>query len=88
MGGASCVPRYHRRMEEREKLEAAAGKFYDDLPQEFRTKFDTATLVLHTFVDLPKDKLYQIFRRYNTGAEQLKAAGDSKRCIKRRPFTK
>lgn len=57
-----------------EKLEAAAGRFYDDLPQEFRTKFDTATLVLHTFVDLPKDKLYQIFRRYNTGAEQLKAA--------------
>lgn len=57
-----------------EKLYVAAGKYYDDLPPEFRTKFDTATLVLHTFVDLPADKLYQIFRRYNTGAEQLKAA--------------
>jgi hypothetical protein len=57
-----------------EKLNAAAGKYYDDLPQEFKTKFDTATLVLHTFVDLPSDKLYQIFRRYNTGAEQLKSA--------------
>jgi hypothetical protein len=57
-----------------EKLNAAAGKYYDDLPLEFKSKFDTATLVLHTFVDLPADKLYQIFRRYNTGAEQLKAA--------------
>jgi hypothetical protein len=57
-----------------EKLHAAAGKYYDDLPPEFRSKFDQAALVLHTFVDLPREKLYQIFRRYNTGAEQLRAA--------------
>lgn len=57
-----------------EKLHVAANKYYADLPDEFKSKFDSTTLVLHTFVDLPADKLYQIFRRYNTGAEQLKAA--------------
>ncbi len=57
-----------------EKLSPAANKFYDELPENYKAKFDSTTLVLHTFVDLPSDKLYQIFRRYNTGAEQLKAA--------------
>jgi hypothetical protein len=57
-----------------QKLHAAAGKYYADLPPEFKTQFDQAPLVLHTFIDLPREKLYQIFRRYNTGAEQLKAA--------------
>jgi hypothetical protein len=59
---------------EDEKLYPAAGKYYDDLPQEFKTKFDKAIMVLHTFIDLPRHKLYQIFKRYNTGAEHLKAA--------------
>lgn len=57
-----------------EKLSPAANKYFDDLPQEFKTRFMSATLVLHTFIDLPGEKLYQIFKRYNTGAEKLKAA--------------
>jgi hypothetical protein len=59
---------------EGEKLNPAAGRFYEALPQEFKTKFDKAAIVIHTFVDLPRQKLYQIFKRYNTGAEHLKAA--------------
>jgi hypothetical protein len=59
---------------EGERLHAAAGKYYDDLPREFKTAFDSTPLVVHTFTSLPKQKLYQIFKRYNTGAEQLRPA--------------
>jgi len=57
-----------------EALHSAAGKYYDDLPVAWKAKFDQAALQLHTFINLPLDKLYQIFKRYNTGAEQLRAA--------------
>jgi hypothetical protein len=59
---------------EGERLHSAAGKYYDDLPKEFKTAFDSTPLVVHTFTSLPKQKLYQIFKRYNTGAEQLRPA--------------
>ena len=57
-----------------EKLGRAAGKYYDDLPQDLKTQFDHTPLVIHEFNDLPRENLYQIFRRYNTGGEKLKAA--------------
>lgn len=55
-------------------LEKAAGKYYGDLPREWKSKIDECSLHIFTFEDLPSDKLYQIFSRYNTGAVQLKAA--------------
>jgi hypothetical protein len=54
-------------------LNPAAGKFYDDLPQRFRTQFDTTTLQV-AVLDVPLDHLYQIFKRYNTGSVALNAA--------------
>lgn len=57
-----------------ELLNDAAGKFYDDLPPGFKTRIDGNPLVVFTFRDIPPDKLYQIFKRYNTGAVALNAA--------------
>lgn len=56
-----------------EKLNAAAGKYYEDLPVDMQKKVTRTPLVTCTFVDLPSEKLYQIFRRYNTGAVALNA---------------
>ncbi len=56
-----------------EPLNAAAGKHFDELPAEFRTKLVNAPLVINQFKDLPSAALYQIFKRYNTGAVALKA---------------
>lgn len=57
-----------------ERLNLAANKYYDQLPPEFRSAFESASLVLATFRDINMGKLYQIFRRYNTGAVSLNAA--------------
>ncbi|MFH0778322.1 MAG: DUF262 domain-containing protein, partial [Candidatus Eisenbacteria bacterium] len=57
-----------------EALGEAAGKYYDQLPQKFRTRFDSAPLVLAEFRDIELHRLYQVFRRYNTGAVALNAA--------------
>lgn len=56
-----------------EKLNDAAGKYYHQLPPGKKAILDNASLTMHTFTNLPRDKLYQIFARYNTGAVQLKA---------------
>lgn len=56
-----------------EKLYSAAGKYYQDLPADMKKKITRTPLVTCTFIDLPSEKLYQIFRRYNTGAVALNA---------------
>lgn len=55
-------------------LNRAAGKFYSDLPADLRSKFDSAPIVTCTFSDLRPGTLYQIFKRYNTGAVALNPA--------------
>jgi hypothetical protein len=57
-----------------QSLHRAAGAYYDDLPEELRAKFDSAPLVTCTFTDLRPGILYQIFKRYNTGAVALNPA--------------
>ncbi len=59
---------------EGQRLHPAASKYYDQLPPEFKTTFDNTPLIVCTFKDIPPDRLYQIFKRYNTGAVALKAA--------------
>jgi hypothetical protein len=54
-------------------LHDAASKYYDALPAKWKSRLDDTVLQLHVFTDLPPEKLYQIFSRYNTGAVQLKA---------------
>jgi hypothetical protein len=55
-------------------LNQAANRYYDQLPDSFKTKFERAPLVTFTFKDIPPEQLYQIFKRYNTGAVALNAA--------------
>lgn len=55
-------------------LNPAANLYYDQLPDNFRSKIERAPLVTFTFKDIPKAQLYQIFKRYNTGAVALNAA--------------
>jgi len=55
-------------------LHQAANRYYEQLPEQFRTKLERAPLVTFTFKDIPPDQLYQIFKRYNTGAVALNAA--------------
>src|SRR5215212_8206352 len=57
-----------------QSLHRAAGAYYDDLPEDLRAKFDAAPLVTCTFTDLRPGILYQIFKRYNTGAVALNPA--------------
>jgi hypothetical protein len=54
-------------------LHEAASKYYEALPPKWKSRLDDTVLQLHVFTDLPPEKLYQIFSRYNTGAVQLKA---------------
>jgi len=56
-----------------EHLNSAANKFYEDLPDNLKTAFDTQTLRV-AILDVNLDQLYQIFKRYNTGAVALNAA--------------
>ncbi|HEY1267319.1 MAG TPA: DUF262 domain-containing protein [Candidatus Binatia bacterium] len=57
-----------------EQLSDAAGKYYDNLDQRFQTIFDSAPLQIAEFKDIPLANLYQVFKRYNTGAVALNAA--------------
>ena len=57
-----------------EPLADAAGKYYDQLDQPFKTRFDGAHLVIAEFRDISLASLYQVFKRYNTGAVALNAA--------------
>jgi hypothetical protein len=59
---------------EGDPLGDAAGKYYEQLDQRFKTRFDSAHLVIAEFRDIPLASLYQIFKRYNTGAVALNAA--------------
>lgn len=52
----------------------AAGKYYDQLDLRFKTKFNSALLVMAEFRDISLANLYQVFKRYNTGAVALNAA--------------
>ncbi len=54
-------------------LNPAAAKFYHDLPNKFKTQFDTQNLQV-AILDVPLAHLYQIFKRYNTGSVALNAA--------------
>ena len=57
-----------------EQLAEAAGRYYEHLEQRFKTRFDSAPLVIAEFRDIPLANLYQVFKRYNTGAVALNAA--------------
>lgn len=57
-----------------EQLGDAAGKYYEQLDQRFKTRFDSAHLVMAEFRDISLASLYQVFKRYNTGAVALNAA--------------
>ena len=59
---------------EGEDLHASANKYYEQLPIPHRRKIDRAVLTMFTFRSLEPRQLYQIFQRYNTGADKLKAA--------------
>jgi hypothetical protein len=55
-------------------LNDVAGKFFANFPEPFKKKLERAPLVTFTFKDIPPEQLYQIFKRYNTGAVALNAA--------------
>ena len=59
---------------EAQDLHDAANKYYEQLPPVHRRKIDRAVLTMFTFRSLPARQLYQIFQRYNTGADKLRAA--------------
>jgi hypothetical protein len=54
-------------------LNLAANKYYEDLPEKFRTQFDTQALQV-AVLSVSLAHLYQIFKRYNTGSVALNAA--------------
>ncbi len=54
-------------------LNPAAKKFYQDLPEFFKTQFDTRSVQV-AILDVSLEHLYQIFKRYNTGSVALNAA--------------
>lgn len=55
-------------------LHEASNRYFHDLPDQFKGKFERAPIVTFTFKDIPPEQLYQIFKRYNTGAVALNAA--------------
>jgi hypothetical protein len=55
-------------------LNSAANKYYQDLPEKFRTAFEMRALMVFTLVNATRPQLYQIFKRYNTGSVSLNAA--------------
>ena len=59
---------------EGQDLHDAANKYYEQLPPLHRRRIDRAVLTMFTFRSLEPRQLYQIFQRYNTGADKLKAA--------------
>ena len=56
-----------------EYLNPVANKYYEDFPQSFRFLFEQSKLQI-VILKMPTDQLYQIFKRYNTGAVSLNAA--------------
>jgi uncharacterized protein DUF262 len=54
-------------------LNQAAYKYYQDLPEKFKTQFDTRSVQV-AILDVSLGHLYQIFKRYNTGSVALNAA--------------
>lgn len=54
-------------------LNSAAKKYYQDLPEKFKTQFDTRSVQV-AILDVSLGHLYQIFKRYNTGSVALNAA--------------
>lgn len=54
-------------------LNPVANKYYGDFPDNFRFLFEQSSLQIAT-LKVPGDQLYQIFKRYNTGAVSLNAA--------------
>ena len=59
---------------EKEKLHACAGKYFDKLPDEWQRQFNAFVIPARIFSGLPRRTLYEVFKRYNTGAVQLQAA--------------
>lgn len=59
---------------EGQDLHDAANKYYAQLPAIYQRRINRATLTLFTFRRLEPRQLYQIFQRYNTGADKLKAS--------------
>ncbi len=57
-----------------ERLNEAAGKRFDKLPEKFQRLFKTTVVNARVFENLERKKLYEIFRRYNTGGDKLNAA--------------
>jgi hypothetical protein len=60
--------------EEGKPLGAAAGKRYDKLPEEFQRRFSTFIVPARKFMNLERRKLYEVFKRYNTGGDKLNPA--------------
>jgi len=59
---------------EREKLSGAASKYYQKLPERWKNILDTTAVPTRMFVNIERPRLYEIFRRYNEGAEKLRPA--------------
>jgi hypothetical protein len=57
-----------------EDLHEAAGKYFSQLPVSFQRRILSTPFMIFTFKDLQPRQLYQIFQRYNTGADKLRAA--------------
>ena len=57
-----------------EQLGDAEGKYYEQLDDRFKSRFNSAHLVIFEFSNIALASLYQVFKRYNTGAVALNAA--------------
>ena len=67
-------PKNEPMWQEGQLLHDAAGKYYDKLPEVHQRRLNTASFTVFTFRGLQPRSLYQVFQRYNTGAEKLRAA--------------
>lgn len=59
---------------EGQDLHESSNKYFDQMPDRHRLKINQAPLTMFTFRSLAPRQLYQIFQRYNTGGEKLRAA--------------
>ena len=57
-----------------EKLNPGAGRYFDKLPEDWQRHFKTFVIPARLFSGLPRRTLYEIFKRYNTGAVSFQAA--------------